>query len=153
MLDAFGVSRAVLAGASMGAQTAARFALQHPERVAAVAFITPAFDPGAPYSPSQLAVWDALAEGLREGGADGFVAAYRTHRGVPERYRDTLLTVLRQRLSAHEHPDAVADALRAVPRSRPFETLAELGRIAVPAVVVASRDEPDPEHPLAVGER
>ena len=35
-------------------------------------------------------------------------------------WRETLLTVLRQRLAAHEHPEAVADALRAVPRSRPF---------------------------------
>jgi pimeloyl-ACP methyl ester carboxylesterase len=153
VLDAFGESRALLAGASMGAQTAARLALRRPERVAALALITPAFDPGAPPSPAQLAVWDALATGLREGGADGFVAAYQTHRGVPERYRDTLLTVLRQRLSEHEHPDAVADALQAVPRSRPFEALSELERIAVPTVVVASRDEPDPEHPFAVGER
>ena len=61
--------------------------------------------------------------------------------------------MLRQRLGAHEHPEAVADALRAVPRSRPFEAWAELGELEVPAVVVASRDEADPEHPYAVGER
>jgi hypothetical protein len=40
-----------------------------------------------------------------------------------------------------------------VPRSRPFETLSDLARIAAPTVVVADRDEADPEHPLAVGER
>ena len=34
--------------------------------------------------------------------------------------------MLRQRLAAHEHPDAVADALRAVPRSRAFEDWDEL---------------------------
>ncbi len=153
VLDALEVPRAVLAGASMGAQTAARFALRHPDRVAGLVLITPAFDPATPPSAAQLAVWDALAAGLRDGGVDGFVAAYERERGVPERYRDTLLTVLRQRLSGHEHPDAVADALEVVPRSRPFEDLAELGRIEVPAVVVASRDEADPEHPLAVGER
>ena len=55
--------------------------------------------------------------------------------------------------SAHEHPDAVADALRAVPRSRPFEDWAELAELDLPAVVVASRDEADPGHPYAVGER
>jgi hypothetical protein len=115
--------------------------------------ITPAFDPASPSTPEQLAVWDALSSGLRDGGVDGFVAAYEIHRGVPERYRDTLLTVLRQRLSAHEHPAAVADALSAVPRSRPFETLEELRAIAVPTIVIADRDEADPEHPLAVGER
>ena len=61
--------------------------------------------------------------------------------------------MLRQRLGAHEHPEAVADALRAVPRSRPFEAWAELAELEVPAVVVASRDEADPEHPYAIGER
>jgi pimeloyl-ACP methyl ester carboxylesterase len=61
--------------------------------------------------------------------------------------------VLRQRLSAHDHPEAVADALEAVPRSRPFERIADLTRIEVPAVVIASRDEIDPSHPLAIGER
>ena len=57
-----------------------------------------------------------------------------------------------QRLSQHEHPQAVADALRAVPRSRPFGTVDELAAISVPVAVVASSDEPDPGHPQAVGE-
>ena len=61
--------------------------------------------------------------------------------------------MLRQRLAAHEHPTAVADALEVVPRSRPFERLGELAAIAAPTVVIASRDEADPGHPLAVGER
>ena len=63
-----------------------------------------------------------------------------------------MVTVIRQRLALHEHPDAVADALRAVPRSRPFSSLEDLAAIAVPTVVVASSDEADPEHPQAVGE-
>jgi pimeloyl-ACP methyl ester carboxylesterase len=60
---------------------------------------------------------------------------------------------VRQRLSAHEHPDAVADALEAVPRSQPFESIEQLAEIELPTLVVASRDEADPGHPLAVGER
>jgi hypothetical protein len=39
-----------------------------------------------------------------------------------------------------------------VPRSRPFESYSDLAAISAPTVVVASRDEADPEHPLAVGE-
>jgi hypothetical protein len=39
-----------------------------------------------------------------------------------------------------------------VARSQPFGSYSELERIDVPAVVVASRDEADPGHPLAVGE-
>lgn len=152
VLDAAGLERAVLAGASMGAHTAVRFALAHPERVRALALITPAFEPERPLGAEQLASWDALARGLREDGVEGFVRAYELA-GVPEAWRGTVETVLRQRLAAHEHPRAVADALEAVPRSRPFETIAQLGAIAVPTVVVASRDEADPGHPLAVGER
>ncbi len=67
--------------------------------------------------------------------------------------RATVETVLRQRLAAHEHPLAVADALEAVPRSRPFESFEALAAISVPVTVVASRDEADPGHPLAVGEQ
>src|SRR5690348_522934 len=76
VLDGAGVQRAVLAGASMGAHTALRLALQRPERVAALALITPAFDPSAPADGAELARWDALERGLREGGVEGFVRAY-----------------------------------------------------------------------------
>jgi pimeloyl-ACP methyl ester carboxylesterase len=152
LLDAAGVQRAVLAGASMGAHTALRFALEHPERVAALAIITPAYEPAGAHAHTDLARWDALARGLREGGVEGFVRAYDLA-GVPEPWRGTVETVLRQRLGAHEHPAAVADALEVVPRSRPFADLAELARLQLPTLVVASRDEADPTHPLAVGER
>lgn len=151
VLDARGIERAVLAGASMGAHTALRVALEHPERVAALCVITPAYDPDLHLDADSLARWDALSEGLRSGGVEGFVAAYGEPAGDPA-WRETLLTVLRQRLSAHEHPEAVADALRAVPRSRPFERIEDLAAIDAPCVVVADRDEPDPGHPLAVGE-
>jgi pimeloyl-ACP methyl ester carboxylesterase len=152
VLDERGIERAVLAGASMGAHTGVRLAIEHPERVSALAVITPAFDPEEEDSEGGLARWDALSEGLRNGGVEGFVEAYGEP-NVPEHFRDTVRTVLRQRLSAHEHPEAVADALRVVPRSRPFESWDQLAGIEVPAVVVASRDEADPGHPYAVGER
>ncbi|HWX52859.1 MAG TPA: alpha/beta hydrolase, partial [Solirubrobacteraceae bacterium] len=151
VLDANGVRRAVLAGASMGAHTALRFALEEPQRVAALVLITPSFDPAAERDPADLARWDTLAEGLRQGGVEGFVRAYDLA-AVPDRWRETVAKVLRQRLAAHEHPGAVADALQAVPRSRPFESLQQLAAIEIPTLVVASRDAADPGHPLAVGE-
>ena len=150
VLDDRGIERAVLAGASMGAHTALRLALDAPERVAGLVVITPAFDPDA-RREEELERWDALSEGLRSGGVDGFVEAYGEP-PVPEQWRETIDKVLRQRLSAHEHPEAVADALHAVPRSRPFGSWDELGGIEIPTVVVASRDDADPGHPYAVGE-
>jgi len=152
VLDAAGIERVLLAGASMGAHTALRFALEHRQRVAALAIITPSYEPDHPRMEQELERWDALAAGLREGGVEGFIDAYDLS-AVPEAWRATVETVLRQRLSAHEHPDAVADALEVVPRSRPFEDIAELGSLALPTLVVASRDEADPGHPLAVAER
>jgi 3-oxoadipate enol-lactonase len=148
VLDDRGIERAVLAGASMGAHTLVRFALEHPDRAAALVVITPAFEPDTP--ERGLDRWDALSRGLREGGVDGFIAAYGEPR-VPERFRDTVRTVLRQRLSAHEHPEAVADALRVVPRSAAFGSWDALGRLDLPVTVVASRDEADPGHPYATG--
>ena len=150
VLDGLGLDRAVLAGASMGAHTALRVALDAPERVAGLVVVTPAYDPVDQEADGRLERWDALAAGLREGGVEGFVEAYGVE-DVPEAWRDTIQTVLRQRLGAHERPGAVADALQAVPRSRPFADLHALEGIECPAVVVASRDEADPGHPLAVG--
>ena len=150
VLDKAELPRAVLAGASMGAHTIARFAMEHPDRVAGLVAITPAFDPEHD-DPAALARWDALAQGLRTGGVAGFMDAFGDG-GVPARWRETVLTVVRQRLERHRHPEAVADALAVVPRSRPFESLAQLRAIDAPTVVVASRDEADPGHPYAVGE-
>lgn len=150
VMDDRGIDRAVLAGASMGAHTIVRFALDHPDRAAALVLITPAFDPEA--GDRGLDRWDALSRGLREGGVDGFLEAYGEPR-VPESMHDTVRTVIRQRLSAHEHPEAVADAIRDVPRTDAFASWDELARLDLPVTVVASRDEADPEHPYATGER
>jgi pimeloyl-ACP methyl ester carboxylesterase len=151
VLDWAGVDRAVLAGASMGAHTALWLALHRPERVAGLVVITPAYEGDASLAPEVLARWDALSQGLRSGGVEGFVAAYGEP-DVPEQWRATVLKVIRQRLALHEHPDAVADALSAVPRSRPFGEISELGAISVATAVVASDDAADPGHPRAVGE-
>jgi pimeloyl-ACP methyl ester carboxylesterase len=151
VLDDRGIERAVLAGASMGAHTLLWLALNAPERAAGLVVITPAYDPAVQLDAARLARWDALADGLERGGVEGFIAAHG-RADVPEAWQDTVEKVTRQRLSAHDHPGAVADALRAVPRSRPFGAVSELGSISVPTVVVASADGPDPGHPQAVGE-
>jgi pimeloyl-ACP methyl ester carboxylesterase len=148
VLDALGVERAAVAGQSMGSATAVGLALAHPERVAGLAIVTPAHR-GAP--SANLARWDALAEGLLRGGPEGFLEAYGPL-PVSERWRDSVRTVILQRLGRHDHPAAVADALRGVPRSAAFDGMDALGRLAPPTLIVGSRDETDPDHPLAVAE-
>jgi pimeloyl-ACP methyl ester carboxylesterase len=149
LMDRLELDRALLVGASMGAHTAIRFALERPARVRALAIVTPAFDPDA---GAGFARWDALSAGLRERGVEGFLAASELHE-LPAQWRESIERVVRQRLAAHEHPDAVADALLAVPRSRPFERWEQLSELALPTLVVGSRDEADPGHPLAIAER
>src|SRR4051812_3045890 len=150
VLDHLGADRAAIGGASMGAHTAMAFALAWPERVAALVAVTPAYHGDPREDEEDLAEWDRLAEGLSAGGVDGFLDAYE-FKGA-EQFRDTVLQVTRQRLERHRHLDAVADALRVVPRSLAFEGMEELEHVSLPALVVASRDEADPGHPLAVGE-
>jgi pimeloyl-ACP methyl ester carboxylesterase len=151
VIDKLEIERAVLAGASMGAHTLLALALRRPERVAGLVVITPAYMPGDEASVERLARWDALSAGLRHGGVDGFWTAYGDPDGPPA-LQETVEKVIRQRLALHEHPEAVADALRAVPRSRPFDRLEQLSAITAPTVVVASADQADPGHPQAVGE-
>jgi pimeloyl-ACP methyl ester carboxylesterase len=150
VLDDRGIDRAVLAGASMGGHTALRLALDSPERVAGLVVITPGFSPGG--EDRDLERWDRLAHGLRTGGVEGFVKAYGDP-GVPDAWKDTVVKVLHQRLSVHEHPEAVADALEAVPRSAALGSWDELEAVRAPTVVVASRDDADPGHPYAIAER
>jgi pimeloyl-ACP methyl ester carboxylesterase len=150
VLDARGLERAVLAGSSMGAHTLLGFALTHPERVAGLVVITPAFDGDLGESEGRLDRWDSLAEGLRSGGVDGFIAAYGRPQVASDRLERTLLTVIRQRLAQHDHPLALADALQGVPRSRPFSSIEELSALELPVSIMGSSDDADPEHPLAV---
>ena len=152
MMDAAGIQRAVLVGVSMGAHTLLRFALERPDRAAALVLITPGFNPDSAVEAGRTERWRALADGLRNGGIDGFIAADDLET-LPERWRQTVATAVRQRLELHEHLDAVADAIDVVPYSRPFDDWSRLATIAAPALVIGSRDEADPTHPLALARR
>src|SRR3954468_8429345 len=95
VLDDRGIDAAVLAGASMGAHTITKFALEHPERVKGQVLVTPAYDPDDD-RPDAMDRWDRLANGLREGGVEGFVEAYGKP-DVPEKWLETIDRVLHQR--------------------------------------------------------
>jgi len=149
VLDRLEIERAVLGGVSMGAATTLAFALEHPERADALIQITPAHLGSTTHSPTSPKRWDELAGGLERNGVDGFVRAYGGP-PVEDRFKSIVERAVRQRLERHQDPRAVADALRVVVRSVPFESIDDLERIRVPALIVASRDDADPEHPYAV---
>jgi pimeloyl-ACP methyl ester carboxylesterase len=142
--------RPVLAGHSMGAHTIVALALRDPSSVAGLVIIGPA-STGLPQSEESLRHWDELADGLEEDGVDGFIEAYE-RQGLDPEWRDTLVRIACDRLERHRHLGALADAIRAVPRSLPFEGMTELESLDVPSLVVASHDEADPGHPFSVAE-
>jgi len=140
----------VLAGHSMGAHTAAAYALRHPERLSGLIVIGPVYM--GEISAETLAYWDGLAAALQKGGVDGFVDYIDRNQEADPAWRDSVLRFTRERMLRHRHPEALVEALRQVPRSRPFEAMAELESLRMPALVVASHDAADPGHPRHVAE-
>jgi pimeloyl-ACP methyl ester carboxylesterase len=142
-----GESPFLLAGHSMGAHTAVAYALRHPERLAGLVVIGPVYL--GEISPASLEYWDGLAAALEDGGVDGFIEYIGAEQAIDPAWRDSVLGFTRARMLLHRHPQALVDALREVPRSRPFESLDRLEGLDIPALVVASHDAADPGHPYA----
>jgi pimeloyl-ACP methyl ester carboxylesterase len=142
-----GEGRFLLAGHSMGAHTAVAYALAHPERLLGLVAIGPVYV--GEVTPESLRYWDGLAAALERGGVDGFVEYVDRNQETDPAWRDSVLGFTRARMLLHRHPKALVDALREVPRSRPFGSIEELERVDVPALVVASHDAADPGHPYA----
>jgi 3-oxoadipate enol-lactonase len=147
VVDQAGAERFFLGGHSMGAHTAIGYALRHPGRLTGLAVIGPTYL--GEIRAESLEYWDGLAAALEAGGVDGFVAYIGERQGIDPRWRDPVLRFTRERMLRQEHPEALAQALRQVPRSRPFASLEELQALDVPALVVASNDDADPGHPYA----
>jgi pimeloyl-ACP methyl ester carboxylesterase len=145
VMDELDVERAVLVGSSMGSHTALRLALDHPERVAGLVAITPAYDPRRHPNPDDVRDSDQLAEAMRRDGADGYIKCLG-EMGDPA-VAMTFLSLTRRRLAQHRDLSAVADALQSNVRARPFDAFDDVAQVRAPALVVASRDELDPRHP------
>jgi pimeloyl-ACP methyl ester carboxylesterase len=137
----------VLGGHSMGAHTAVAYGLRHPGRLVGLALIGPVYL--GEISSSSLAYWDGLADALAEDGVDGFVGYIDRNQAIDPAWRQSVLGFTRARMLLHRHPEALVEALREVPRSRPFESMEQLERLEIPALVVASHDQADPGHPFA----
>jgi pimeloyl-ACP methyl ester carboxylesterase len=145
------IERAALVGSSMGAATAMAFTLEHPERVAALVQITPAYTGYARTGDVDGDSWERMAAELERGGVEAFVEVAQSG-DLPERWRDIAREATRQRMERHEHRDAVAAALREIPRSVAWKGLEPLEHLDVPVLIVGSRDEADSLHPLGVAQ-
>jgi 3-oxoadipate enol-lactonase len=151
VLAQLGIERTALVGSSMGAATAMAFALAHPERVAALVQITPAYTGYARTGDVDGDSWERMSAELERGGVDAFVEVAQPE-GLPERWREIAREATRQRMERHQHPEAVAAALRQVPRSIAWKGLEPLERLEMPVLIVGSRDEADALHPLGVAQ-
>lgn len=138
----------ILGGHSMGCHTATAWALSNPGDVAGLILIGPVYAGEADDHDR----WDRRADALEQGGPDAF-AEVVAENSPDETVRETTFRLARDRARLHEHPEAVAQALREIPRSRPFGKLGDLASLAVPVLVVASHDDFDPGHPRAIAEQ
>ena len=144
----------VLGGHSWGSHTATAYALAHPQRVAGLVEIGPVY--AGPVGDEELTrsvrtEWDERADALENGGVEGFLEVI-DRQGLDPDWRETILRFTRDRMELHRHPEAVAQAMRDVTRSKPFDSMDELEFLDLPALVVASHDVADPGHPRAVAE-
>lgn len=151
VIDAIGeTDRIVVGGHSMGCHTAAAWALANPDRIDALILIGPVFIGREGQVDGDR--WDARADALERGGPEEFAKLVEAEFTGGDEGRELVGRLALQRARRHRRPEAVAEALRQVPRSEPFEGLESLGAIEAPTLVVGSRDEIDSGHPIAVAE-
>ena len=134
----------IFGGHSMGCHTVARRALESPGSVAALILAGPVYMEGVEDDETR---WDDRADAMLR-GPEAF--ADEVTRGMSGDMKKTVWRIARDRARLHDHPDAVAQALREVPRSSPFGSIADLAALDLPVLVVGSHDDFDPGHPYEV---
>ena len=126
VLDDRGIDRAVLAGASMGAHTIIDVRADASRARRRPGDHDPGVRPRGP-RPGAMDRWDRLAQGLREGGVEGFVEAYGTP-NVPEKWLETIDRVLHQRLVRPRPPGGARRCPAGGPALAPVRGLERAGR-------------------------
>jgi pimeloyl-ACP methyl ester carboxylesterase len=144
-----GEGNLILGGHSMGCHTAMTMALRGPERVSALVLIGPVY---TGIEDPDIGVWDERADALENGGPAEFARVIGERVDASPEIKETIMRLAERRAALHRHPEAVAEALRQVPRSVPFDSLDDLTDLDMPVLVVASHDDADDGHPYAVAE-
>lgn len=149
LLDHVGWPDAVLAGASMGAATAARVAMEQPPRVSALIIARPA-TAGGPARPEMQMLFRLGGEAIRSGGWDAAVAFLMSIPAAAEQLgrEPGRLESLRTEWSRHD-PASIAAALIGIPASGVLTPEVDIGSITAPTLVIPGNDL---LHPTAAGE-
>ncbi|HLY36815.1 MAG TPA: alpha/beta hydrolase [Candidatus Binatia bacterium] len=138
VLDGAGVTDAVVGGLSMGAGTALRFALDHPDRVRGL--VLAAFPPGGPIPGSFSAVAHAFADAIERDGLDA--AGERFVWGPSSGLDPQATRLVRQGFLEHP-PHGLAHTLRGVIAVQPSvdELAPRLRNVEQPALVIVGAND------------
>lgn len=149
VMDAAGISRAALVGASLGGRVALEAALAHPDRVSALVLVGSGL-PGHEWSDAVRAYWDAEEEAIERGDLDAAAEVNvrfwvdgpgrrpeDVDAGVRRRAHAMQLRALELQVPSYEADGDLEELL--VP-----DAGERLGEVAQPAlVVVGEADQPD----------
>ena len=149
LLDLVGWERAVFAGASMGGATAARVAMEQPDRVQALIIARPASAGTAASDRLQL-LFRLEGEAIRNGGWDAAIGFLMS---IPEAATAFAsdpgrLTALREEWVRHD-PASIAAALIGIPSSAPLTPGLDVNSITARVLVIPGDDL---IHPREAGE-
>jgi 3-oxoadipate enol-lactonase len=146
LLDHLGVDRAVVGGVSGGSGVALRFALQHPDRTAALVLVKPVYaGEERGYTEQQKAAFagmDAVASRALEEGVQVLRPLYAN---LPPPIREKALAML----EGFDAASVVATSRFIASGAQPFTTSEELRSVRVPTLLVRGDD---PLHPAEVSD-
>ncbi|MFK7922462.1 MAG: alpha/beta fold hydrolase [Bacteroidia bacterium] len=146
ILDHLEIEMAIIGGVSMGAGISMNMALRYPSRVKALLLIRPAWlDQGRPES---LEILRVLADYLDEPDGKARFAERLDFQALAQSLPNAAASLLGQFANRLPHR---SDVLRRIIDDRPVHNLADLNKIELPSLIIASDD--DPLHPYRFAER
>ncbi len=149
LLDHLQVSSAIIGGTSMGAGVALNCALRYPQRLQGLVLLRPAWL-DAP-NARNANIFGLIARLLREHGAKAGLEQFRAnsvYSAMAAESSDSAASLL----ALFEDPRALETVakLEQIPADAPNRDRKEWGRISVPTLVLANRQ--DPIHPFEFGQ-